>query len=150
MGDNMKVIFVKDLKGQGKKNEIKEVKDGYAAFLIKNGYAMQANDDNLKAHNRYLEKEAIKEEERIAECEKIKQKLEKIIVEYKLKTGAGDRVFGSISTKSIAESLKEKGFDIDKKVILLNEPIASLGVHNVSIELHKKVKAILKVKVSKE
>ena len=75
MGDNMKVIFVKDLKGQGKKNEIKEVKDGYAAFLIKNGYAMQANDDNLKAHNRYLEKEAIKEEERIAECEKIKQKL---------------------------------------------------------------------------
>ena len=146
----MKVIFIKDLKGQGKRNDIKEVKDGYATFLIKNGYAMQANSDNIKAHERVLAKEDALEKARIEECEKIKKELAKVTLEFKVKVGASDRVFGSVSSKAISEALKAKGFNIDKKIIMINDAITSLGVHIVKIELHKKVIAEVKVSVSKE
>ena len=109
----VKVIFIKDLKGQGKRNEIKEVKDGYASFLVKNGYALIANDDNIKAHNRCLAKEEALEQEKIKACEEIKSKLEKVTLNFKLKTGNGDRVFGSISTKAIAEGLKKLNYNIN-------------------------------------
>ena len=146
----MKVIFIKDLKGQGKRNDIKEVKDGYAAFLIKNGYAISASDDNVKAHNRELAKEDALEQARIKDCEKIKAELAKITLDFKVKAGEGGRVFGSISSKAISEALKNKGFNIDKKIIMINDAISSLGVHQVNIELHKKVIAVVKVNVSKE
>ena len=146
----MKVIFIKDLKGQGKRNDIKEVKDGYAAFLIKNKYAIQATDDNIKSHNRELAKEDALEQAHIKECEQIKDKLSKITLDFKVKTGAADKVFGTVSTKAISEELKNKGFNIDKKTILLDSPIASLGTHNVNIELHKKVIGVVKVRLVKE
>ena len=146
----MKVIFIKDLKGQGKRNEIKEVKDGYASFLVKNGYALIANDDNIKAHNRCLAKEEALEQEKIKACEEIKSKLEKVTLNFKLKTGNGDRVFGSISTKAIAEGLKKLNYNIDKKNIILDNAIDSLGVHKVKIQLHKKVIAVINVAISKE
>lgn len=147
----MKVIFVKDLKGQGKKNEIKEVKDGYGRnFLIKNGYAIEASDSNLKKHNRELETADMMEKLHIKECEELKKQLSKINLKFKVKTGAMDRVFGSISTKLIASELKQKGFDIDKKYIKLEEPIASLGTHNVKVELHKSVVAEVKVTLEKQ
>lgn len=146
----MKVIFIKDLKGQGKRNDIKEVKDGYAAFLIKNGYALAASEDNMKAHNRELAKEDALEQARIKECEKVKAELAKITLDFKVKTGNDGRVFGSVSSKAISEALKNKGFNIDKKIILIEDAISSLGVHQVKIELHKKVIAVLKVNVSKE
>ena len=146
----MKVIFIKDLKGQGKRNDIKEVKDGYAAFLIKNGYAISASDDNMKAHNRELAKEDALEQAKIKECEKVKEELAKITLNFKVNAGKDGRVFGSISSKAIAEELKNKGFNIDKKSIMIDESISSLGIHQVKIELHKKVIAIVKVSVSKE
>ena len=126
------------------------MKDGYAAFLVKNGYALIANEDNIKAHNRFLEKEQEKEQEHIKECENISLELSKVTLEFKLKAGKDERVFGTISTKAIADELKKKGFNIDKKMVNLKDAISSLGMHNVEIELHKKVKANLKVKVSKE
>lgn len=147
----MKVIFVKDLKGQGRKNEIKEVKDGYGRnFLIKNGYAIAANEENVKNHNRELKKEADIEEANIKECEKIKEKLTKIDLKFKVKTGAMDKVFGSVSSKSIADELKKKGFNIDKKNVMIKEPITTLGTHVVEIELHKKVIGEVKVILTKE
>lgn len=147
----MKVIFIKDLKGQGKKNEIKEVKDGYGQnFLIKKGYAILANEDNVKSHNRELKKKEDLELENIKECEKIKEKLALVKLKYKVKTGAQDRVFGSISSKAIAESLKQKGYNIDKKNIMIKDALACLGTHNVDIELHKKVIATIKVELEKE
>ena len=146
----MKVIFIKDLKGQGKKNEVKIVKDGYGQnFLIKNGYAIIANEENIKNHNRQLKIEQQKEDTRIEECKAIKEELSKITLTFKVKTGASDKVFGTVSTKAIAESLKSKGFDIDKKYIMLDSPISSLGFHNVSIELHKQVIATVKINVSR-
>ena len=146
----MKVIFIKDLKGQGKRNDIKDVKDGYAAFLVKNGYAIIANEDNIKGHNRELAKEDALEQEKIRECQKLASELAKITLKFKVKTGEGDKVFGTVSTKAIADELKKYNYSIDKKKIMLDLPISSLGTHIVKIELHKKVIGEIKVNVVKE
>lgn len=146
----MKVIFIKDLKGQGKKGEIKEVKDGYGEnFLIKNKYAIIANDSNLKQYNTQKEKEKLDETLKIKECESIKEKLEKLTIKIKVKTGAQDRVFGSVSTKQITEELKKLNYNIDKNKIKVIEPLTSLGTHIVDVELHKKVIAKLKINLEK-
>ena len=142
----MKVIFIKDLKKQGKVDEIKEVSDGYATnFLIKNGYAVKytkgSNErlqDDIKARND-------KEVEDIKEANKLKDKLAKENLVYSVKTGKDGKVFGNISTKQIHEKLIELGYKIDKKSIKLDESLNTLGTYNVNIMLHKKVTAILKV-----
>lgn len=145
----MKVIFINDLKKQGKKGEIKEVKDGYASFLIKNGYVVPANDGNLKQFNTQKEKEKLSETLKIKDCETIKEQLEKIIIKIKVKTGEQDRVFGSVSTKQINEELKKINFNVDKNKIKINEPLTMLGTHVVDVELHKQVIAKLKVNLVK-
>lgn len=145
----MKVIFINDLKKQGKKGDIKEVKDGYAAFLIKNGYVVPANDGNLKQFNTQKEKEKLNETLKIKDCESLKNELEKLTIKIKVKTGASDRVFGSVSTKQINEELKKLNYSIDKNKIKLNDPLSCLGTHIVEIELHKQVIAKLKVNLEK-
>ncbi len=147
----MKIIFLKDVKGQGKKDEIKEVSDGYAKnYLIKNRYAVPANTNTLKNLNNELEKRKEEEAKEIEKCKELKSELEKVVLEFKVKTGKEDMMFGQISIKQIKEQLSKKGYKIDKTKILLDHSITSLGMHNVEIELHKKVSAIIKVKVSKE
>ncbi len=144
----VKVIFLKDVKGQGKKDEIKEVKDGYAMnFLIKKGYAQMANSSNLK--NLEVQKETQKLEESllIKEMESLKNELEKITLKFTVKTGKEERMFGQISVKQIKEELGKQGYNIDKTKIKLDHPIMSLGHHEVDIELHKKVIAKVKVHV---
>lgn len=147
----MKVIFLKDVKGQGKKGEIKEVKDGYGMnFLIKNGYAVMATKTGLtrlNEENRLHEKE---EQEQIASCMQLKEKIEKLLLKISVKTGVQDQVFGSVSTKTIVAELKKHGLIIDKKTIKLEIPLTSLGTYDVEIKLHKKVSAILKVTLVKE
>ena len=146
----MKVIFLKDVKGQGKKDEIKEVKDGYGMnFLIKNGYAVMATETGVKRLRTEQEENKLQEQLNIKECEQIKQKLEKIPLKFQVKTGASDQVFGSISTKAIADELKKKGFDIDKRKISLDNSLSCLGYHEVDIELHKEVIAKIKVQLTK-
>ena len=146
----MKVIFIKDLKGQGKKGEIKEVKDGYGNnFLIKNGYAVIANDSNLKHFNTQKNKELLEENLYIKECEKIKEQLEKLKINIQVKVGKEDKVFGSVSTKQIVTELKKLDYNIDKNKIKIDSPISSLGTHIVKVELHKKVIAKLKINLVK-
>ena len=87
-------------------------------------------------------------EAKIAECEELKKKLEKVEVSFVAKTGKDGRMFGSISSKQIADELKNKGFDIDKRIIKCDHPIDTLGTHIVDIELHKKVNAKINVHVS--
>ena len=121
----------------------------FGTFLINKKDAVlatQTSMNRLKEENR--EKE-IKENETIKKCEEIKKKLENIKIQFKVKTGAEDRVFGSISPKQIVEELKNKGFDIDKKQIKIDESISSLGFHNVDIQLHKKVVATIKIELTK-
>lgn len=147
----MKVIFIKDLKGQGKKGDIKEVKTGYGQnYLIKNGYAVLASTANVKHLNTQNRKKEEELEKLIKECEEIKKVLERKTLTFKVKTGKGDKVFGSVSVKQIVSELKKLGFDINKKMVLINEPLTSLGVHKVIIELHKQVKANINIKIEKE
>ena len=146
----MKVIFIKDLKKVAKKGEIKEVKDGYAEnFLIKNKIAVAYTDKNIKVLNQEKKEQDLIDQEKTKEANELKQKLEKLTLVYKVKTGEQDRVFGSISQKQIKESLTEKGFKIDKKQITLTTSLASLGFHKVEIELYKDIKAELKVQLVK-
>ena len=146
----MEVIFIKDLKGQGKKGEIKEVKDGYGNnFLIKNGYVVIANDSNLKHFNTQKNKELLEENLYIKECEKIKEQLEKLKINIQVKVGKEDKVFGSVSTKQIVTELKKLDYNIDKNKIKIDSPISSLGTHIVKVELHKKVIANLKINLVK-
>ena len=147
----MKVIFLKDVKGQGKKDEVKEVKDGYAKnYLIKLGYAIPANGNTMKKLNSDLENRRLEENLLVGECNQIKEKLAKEKLVFKVKTGKQDMMFGQISIKQIKEELSKLGYKIEKTQILLDHPITSLGTHNVEIELHKKVKAVIKVQVVKE
>ncbi len=146
----MKVILLQDVKKQGKKDQIIDVSDGYARnFLIKNGLAVAANTTATKALNRELDKRKAAEEAYIEECKVIAEKLKSVDIKIKVKTGEQDKVFGNVSSKQICEELKKKGFDIDKKKINLDHALDSLGTHNVSIELHKKVKAEVKVTLQK-
>lgn len=146
----MKVIFLKDVKGQGKKDEIKNVKDGYGMnYLIKNGYAVMATETGVKRLRNEQEENRLQEQLNIKECEKIKSEIEKLTLKFKVKAGASDRVFGSVSTKSIADELKKNGFNVDKRKIKLDNPLSSLGFHEVEIELHKEVIAKVRVQLIK-
>lgn len=144
----MKVIFIKDLKKQGKIDEIKEVSDGYATnFLIKNGYAVKYTKGSNDRLNADIKKREDKEEADIKLCTDIKSKLEKEDLVFNVKSGKDGKTFGSISTKQICEKLSSLGYTIDKKKIEQDTPINTLGVHNVKINLHKKVSANLKISV---
>ena len=142
----MKVIFIKDLKKQGKVNEIKEVSDGYATnFLIKNGYAVKYTKTSNEILNTNMKNAAIEEENKIKEATKLKNELEKKELLFNVKSGADGRTFGTISTKQIAEKLNEMEYKVDKKQIKLDIPLNVLGTHYVKITLHKKVECNLKV-----
>lgn len=145
----MKIILIKDVKKQGKSGDILEVKDGYGTFLINKGNAVLATSNSVNRLDRENKEKEVKENNLIKECEVLKKKLENLKISFKVKTGDQDRVFGSISAKQIVEELKNKGYNIDKKQIKINNTISSLGFHNVDIELHKKVVATIKIELKK-
>lgn len=145
----MKVIFLKDVKGKGKKGEVKNVADGYAHnFLIKQGLAIEANQASISTLNAQKKKEEKVAEEELNEAKKLKEALEKITVELTAKAGEGGRLFGSITSKQIAESLqKTNNIKIDKRKIELEDAIRALGYTKVPVKLHSEVTATLNVHV---
>lgn len=147
----MKVVFLKDVKGKGKKGEIKEVAEGYGRnFLIKNGYAKEATNQalsELQGQKRLAEKNAAAE---LQAAKDLKERIEQLEVTIKAKSGEGGRLFGAVSTKQIADELqKTHGIKIDKRKMEC-EGIRSLGYTNVPVKLHQEVKATLKVHVIAE
>lgn len=142
----MKVIFIKDLKGKGKVDEIKEVADGYATnFLIKNGYAVKYTKTSNERLNKDIKNRELKEENDIKKAKETKIKLEKENLLFKVNTGKDGKVFGNVSSKQIEDKLKTLGYNIDKKKITIKTSLNTLGTHNVDVELHKKVEATIKV-----
>lgn len=135
----MKVIFLQDVKKQAKKDEIKEVKDGYASYLIAQKLAVPYTEKSAEVLKSEIKERQDKEDALVEECNKIRKKLENKNIKFKVKTGEQDKVFGSISSKQISEEISKMGFDIDKKKINTNGEVNSLGTHIVTITLHKKV-----------
>lgn len=146
----MEVIFIKDLKNQGKKGQIKNVKDGYAEnFLIKQGYAVMKTKESLAKLECEQRNKAAQDAENKKQATALKAELDKVVIEFKVKTGDGDKVFGSISVKQVKDELQKKGFKIDKSQIDITNQIASLGFHNVDIKLYPGITATIKVHVIK-
>lgn len=145
----MQVIFLKDLKGQGKKGEIKNVSDGYAInFLIKKGYAIKKTEGSLDKLNMQKEDERKLDEKLTEEAKDIAKKLEKVKISFNAKAGKMDKMFGSISSKQIKDELEKNGYSFDKKQIIM-EPINCFGFHDVTINLYKNINTIIKVEVKK-
>lgn len=147
----MKVIFLQDVKGQGKKGQIKDLSEGYVRnFLLPKGLVKLASEGNLKtldAQNKSEEKRKVKEKE---DAEALGKRLEEMTVVVKAKAGEGGRLFGAVTSKQIAEALAAQGIKVDKRKIELDEPIRTLGVTKVPVKLHTDVKATLSVQTSEE
>lgn len=150
----MKVIFLQDVKGKGKKGDIKEVPNGYAQnFLIKNNLAKPANNESmaeLKGKQKAKEKQ---DAEILAEAKELKALLEKeeTVVKINAKAGEDGRLFGSIPSKQIADALnKQYKIKIDKRKIELDQPIRALGFTQVPVKLHPQVTATINVHTIQE
>lgn len=148
----MKVILLQDVKSLGKKDQIVDVSDGYARnFVLPKKLGIEATSKNLndlklkKAHEDKVAAEIL------AEAQALADQMKEENITLSIKVGEGGKTFGSVSSKEIAEAVKKQlGHDIDKKKIVLKEPIKSLGTHIVDIKLHTKVTAQLSVKVTEE
>lgn len=148
----MKVILTEDVKSLGKKGEIVEVSDGYARnFILKKKKGMEANNQNLNDLKLKKANEDKIAQEQYEAAQELGKKIEAGEIRLAIKMGEGGKAFGSVSSKEIAEAVKEQmGLDIDKKKVQLKETIKTLGTHNVVVKLHPKVTAELKVSVTEE
>lgn len=148
----MKVIFLKDVKGTAKKGEMKEVSDGYARnFLIPKGVAKEATASSINDLNQQKAAESLKKQKEEQDAKDLAEKLKAITVTMYSKAGDGGKLFGSITSKDIAERLnKEHKIDIDKRKILLDDHIKMLGSHTVPVKLHQNVTAEFRVEVKQK
>lgn len=147
----MKVILKKDFESAGKAGDVIVVKDGYARnFLIPKGIALKADKSNIK----FLEAEKQKAEKKLNKdkkaAENLAEELSGVSCTAAVTVGEDDKVFGSVTTQIIAELLKDKGFEIDRKKIQIDEPIKALGIYTIPIKLYSDVEAKIKLWVVKE
>ncbi len=148
----MKIILTQDMDKLGLKNDIITVKTGYARnYLIPKGYAVQATDSALKIHNENLKQRAHKEEKIRNEAEVLAGKLAEVRLVLGAKVSSAGKIFGSVNTIQLAEALKEKGFEIDRKNILLGEEaIKEIGNYKAVIKLHRDVRVDIAFEVIAE
>lgn len=148
----MKVIFIKDVKGQGKKGQVKEVSEGYATnFLLPRGLVRPATDGNVKTLENQSAAEQRRKDQEKEEAQQLGKKLDELTLTMKAKAGEGGRLFGAITSKQIAEFLaSSQGITIDKRKIELNDPIRHIGTFQVGVKLHTEVKARFTVQVTEE
>lgn len=146
----MLVILNKDVKGTGKAGDIVKVSDGYARnMLLPKGLATEATDGNVRNLEKQKAAEAQKKAEEKSAAQELAKKLEDVKVIIKTKSGEGGRLFGSITSKDIAdETKKQTGFVIDKKKIQLNSPIKNMGKFDIKVKLYPEVVGVLTVEVT--
>lgn len=147
----MKVILKNDVEKLGKAGEIVDITKGYARnYLIPKGFAIEATPANLKAYENLQAVARRREQKEIGAAKEFAAKLDNVSVTATVQVGEEDRVFGAVTNQTIAELLAEKGFEIDRKKIMLEEPIKQLGVFEVPIRFHSEVEAKIKVWVVRE
>lgn len=147
----MRVILLKDVESLGSAGEVVQVKDGFGRnFLIPRQEALIATDASVaQFESRRKQHEAVAESERRA-AEALAKKLETDSLTAQVKVGEEDRLFGSVTVQNVAELLEEKGYEIERRAIHLQDAIRELGVYNVEVRLHPDVKATVKLWVVKE
>lgn len=146
----MKVILKAKVKGVGNPGEVKEVSDGYARnFLLPKGLAEIADANSLKKLEQLKSSADKREERELADSQTLKEKIESIKLTYRVKAGEGGRLFGSVTGKDIADELSRMGVKVDRRKILLTEPIRQLGSYQLEIRLHPQVTAGLALEVEK-
>lgn len=144
----MKVVLLTDVKGTGKKGEIKEVADGYAQnFLLKTGKARKADNGAISENKMKKEANDYHKEMQKQDAIALAQKINGTKIVVKIKCGENGKTFGSVTSKEIADELNKKGFDIDKRKIELKEPLKTIGLYDVSAKLHPEVSAKFKVEI---
>jgi len=145
----MKVILTQDIKGVGKKDEVINANDGYARnFLLPRKLAVEANAQNMSLLQGRKDSANFKKEQEKESALNIQEKLSKIVLKIKVKAGENGKIFGSITSKEIATELKNQfSIDIDKKKILLKEPIKEICIFNVEIKLYEGITGKLKVQI---
>lgn len=148
----MKIILKQDIEKLGQKNDILTVKTGYARnYLIPKGFAIQATDSAVKVHNENLKQRAHKEEQIRKEAEKLASKLSGVKLVIGAKVSSAGKIFGSVNTIQLAEALNAKGYEIDRKNILLGEDtIKEAGNYKAVIKLHRDVKVEIDFEVVAE
>ena len=144
----MKVVLLQDVKALGKKGDVVEVSEGYARnFLLTKKYAVEATPANLNTLKLQKANADRIAAEQLAEAKDIAAKLENVTVTVAIKAGGNGKTFGSVSSKEIAQELGKQGLEVDKKKIVLPDPIKEFGKYEVKIKLHKDVQAGVKVNV---
>ena len=145
----MKVILLDDVKKVGKKGQMVEVSDGYASnFLFKKKLATPATNSAINDAKLAKESEVHKKETELANAKEIQAALKGKQVVLKIKSGEGGRTFGSVAAKDVGQAIEEQlNIDIDRKKIVLKDPIKTLGIHTVEIKLHPQVVGAIEVKV---
>lgn len=148
----MKVVFLQDVKGQGKKGEVKNVSDGYARnFLLPKGLVQEASKgvlNDLKGQN---ESKEFHKQEAIKEANALVEKMKELTVTLSAKAGTGGRLFGKITAQNVAEALKmQHHIVIDKKKFVLPDGIKTIGTTEVEVKVYPEISAVLKVKVTEE
>jgi large subunit ribosomal protein L9 len=137
----MEVILKQDVEGLGYKNDVVKVRPGYGRnFLIPNGVALIANESNKKMSAENTRQAAHKAAKLKQDAEAIAQKIGELTIEIKTKAGESGKIFGAVTALQIADVLKAKGFDIDRKRVLLKETPKQLGTYHATLDLHKEVK----------
>ncbi|RNB83415.1 50S ribosomal protein L9 [Brevibacillus fluminis] len=147
----MKVIFLKDVKGQGKKGELKEISEGYARnFLFPKGLAKEATEGNMKTLEAQHKSEEKRKEREKQDAQELALKLNELTVKIKAKAGEGGRLFGAISSKQVTEALENQfSIKLDKRKLDMDS-IRALGVTEVKAKLYHDVSGVLKVHVVEE
>ncbi len=147
----MKIILRKDFESIGKAGEVFVVKNGFARnFLIPKGIALKADNRNIQLLEVEKKQQEVKVSKDRKEAELLAEQLSKISCTATVNVGEEDKVFGSVTTQTIADLLKEQEVEIDRKKIILNEPIKALGIYTIPIKLHPEVEAKIKLWVVKE
>lgn len=147
----MRVILRKNFEQLGKVGDIVNVKDGYALnYLIPRQIAYQATKGNIKAFEEEKKLILKKEAKELEAAQALASELEKVSITIPVKVGEEDKIFGTVTNQMIADALKDKGFEVDKRKVEITEPIKSLGIYSVSIKLHPSVTAVVKTWVVRE